>query len=271
MKQSFFYFGKSPLATLIPPYKRLKYRLIIRLINMDEKTKKIILDTAVEFFKKQFVKSHVAKIKKLHHLKEFDYTAFYINYLANFLTGNDSPKSLAKALIYPRILATSPNTIMGNVAQRFCSQLSGVLGSTTSGMDIEFEDQIDHRYKFAQIKLGVNTLNSKDVNPMVEEFRSAKRLAVQNNRNVNDTDFIVGVLFGSHEDVSNNYKNIEKNFPVFVGKDFWTRLTGDENFYSDLIDRLGELAKEADAETKLEEAIDSLAKEIEIAVKNKTF
>lgn len=238
---------------------------------MDSKLKKEILNTAVKFFKEKFVKSHIAKIQHLKHLKSFDYTAFYINYLSNFLTGNDSSKSLAKALIYPRILATSPSTIFGNVAQKFCSTLQGVLGSTTTGIDLEFIDQVDKRYKFVQIKLGVNTINSKDVNPMIEEFRKAKRLAIQNNRKTQDEDFAVGILFGSYESISNNYKNIEKHFPVYVGKDFWFRLTGDEGFYNSLIIELGKLAKEANAKKKLEGAINLLAIEIQEAVKNKTF
>lgn len=238
---------------------------------MDLKLKKEILNTAVKFFKEKFVKSHVSKIEEVKHLKSFDYTAFYVNYLSNFLTGNDSSKSLAKALIYPRILATSPSTIFGNVAQKFCSTLKGVLGSTTTGIDLEFVDQIDGRYKFAQIKLGVNTINSKDVNPMIEEFRKAKRLAMQNNRQIMDADFMAGILFGSHEGMSASYKNIEKYFPVYVGKDFWQRLTGDDNFYNDLINELGKLAKEAKAKKKLEVAINTLAGEIEEAVKNNTF
>lgn len=238
---------------------------------MDPKLKKEILDTAVKFFKEKFVKSHVSKIEEVKHLKSFDYTAFYVDYLANFLTGNNSSKSLAKALIYPRILATSPSTIFGNVAQKFCSTLKGALGSTTTGMDLEFTDQIDKRYKFAQIKLGVNTINSKDVEPMIEEFRKAKRLAIQNNREVLEGDFIVGILFGSYDKVSQHYKNIEKHFPVYVGKDFWMRLTGDENFYNDLINELGKLAKKSRAKKKLEAAVNTLAAEIEEAVKNKTF
>lgn len=238
---------------------------------MDPKLKKEILSAAVEFFKEKFVKSHISKIEKVKHLKSFDYNAFYINYLSNFLTGNDSSKSLAKALVYPRILAISPNTIFGNVAQKFCSTLQGVLGSTTTGVDLEFTDQIDKRYKFAQIKLGVNTINSKDVDPMIEEFRKAKRLATQNNRQVKDEDFIVGILFGSHDGMSASYKNIEKYFPVYVGKDFWQRLTGDDYFYNDLIIALGKLGKETRAKKKLEVAINILADEIKEAVKNNTF
>ncbi|MDO8638564.1 MAG: PmeII family type II restriction endonuclease [Candidatus Daviesbacteria bacterium] len=238
---------------------------------MDQELKKQILNTAVKFFKEKFVKSHVSKIQEVRHLKSFDYTAFYVDYLANFLTGNNSPKSLAKALIYPRILATSPSTIFGTVAQKFCSTLQGVLGSTTTGMDLEFIDQIDKRYKFAQIKLGMSTINSKDVAPMIEEFRKAKRLAMQNNRKVLDEDFMVGVLFGSYEGISQNYKNIEKQFPVYVGKDFWLRLTGDENFYNDLINELGKLAKQARAKKKLEEAVNTLADEIEDAIGKNTF
>ena len=238
---------------------------------MDEQTKRKILDTVLEFFREKFVKSHISKIEELKYLRSFDYNAFYINYLSNFLTGNDSPRNLAKALIYPRILGTSPNTIFGDVTQKFCSTLKGVLGSMTAGVDIEFMDQIDKRRKFAQLKLGVNTINSKDVDPMIKEFQAAKRLALTNNRQVTESDFIVGILFGSHDRISHSYKAIEKHYPIFTGEDFWLRLTGDESFYNKLVDELGKIAKEANATDKLEVAIDALAEDIELAIKSNKF
>lgn len=75
-------------------------------------------------------------------------------YLANFLTGNSSPKSIAKALIYPRILGTSITTSFGTNIQKFTNDVLDAFGSTTPGIDIEFIDRIDGHKKYCQMKSG---------------------------------------------------------------------------------------------------------------------
>ena len=45
-------------------------------------------------------------------------------------------------------------------------------------------------------------------------------------------DMIVGVLYG--EKISANYKTINATYPVYVGAEFWERLTGDKLFYNRL-------------------------------------
>lgn len=74
---------------------------------------------------------------------------------------------------------------------------------------------------------------------------------------------IVGVLYGTSNELSGHYKKINKDFPVFVGKEFWHRLTGHENFYLELSNAIGEVALEVDGRKHLQDAIDSLALEIE--------
>jgi len=73
---------------------------------------------------------------------------------------------------------------------------------------------------------------------------------------------IVGVIYGEVAELSSHYKRIAKKYPVFIGKDFWFRLTGKENFYFDLIDAVGEVALEVDGTKVLDETIDALSKEI---------
>ena len=73
---------------------------------------------------------------------------------------------------------------------------------------------------------------------------------------------IVGVLYGTPEQLSANYKKIKLQYPVIVGKDFWLRLTGDEGFYDDLIKAFGEVANETDAKEQLDEVIKKLADDI---------
>ncbi len=74
---------------------------------------------------------------------------------------------------------------------------------------------------------------------------------------------IVGVLYGTSSELSSHYKKINMDFPVFVDKEFWHRLTVHENFYLELSNAIGEVALEVDGRKHLQNAIDSLALEIE--------
>ena len=139
---------------------------------MNEQEKQEILLKAKTFFKKNIVKNHIKNTKKLKKIKEFVINPFLIKYLANFAFGDTSKESLAKALIYPRVLGTSINTTFGNQIQTFCCEVLSGLASTTSGIDIEFVDAIDGRRKYCQIKSGPNTINFADITSIKEDRKS---------------------------------------------------------------------------------------------------
>lgn len=229
------------------------------------RTKKLrneIIVNAKKFFREEIAASHEANTRKLTKLKEFNLNPFLDKYKANFLTGNDSPESIAKALIYPRVLATSINTTFGNKMQKFCSSVLNSFASTTSGIDIEFIDMIDGNRKYCQIKAGPNTINKDDVATINGHFQTIKNLARTNNLNIGLNDLIVGVLYGEKDELSGHYKSIQQSHPVYIGQEFWYRLTGDKDFYSNLSDAMAEVAKEYDSTELLESVINELAKEI---------
>lgn len=41
-----------------------------------------------------------------------------------------------------------------------------------------------------------------------------------------------------------HYRKINDEYPVYVGEEFWMRLTGDKNFYFDLINAIVEVSEE---------------------------
>ena len=227
-----------------------------------KKLKHEILIKAKTFFREEIATSHEINTLKLTKLKEFNLNPFLDKYKANFLSGNDSPESIAKALIYPRVLGTSINTTFGNKMQKFCSQVLGSFASTTTGIDIEFIDLIDGNRKYCQIKSGPNTINKDDVATIDGHFQSIKNLARTNNLSIGLNDLIVGVLYGEKEELSGHYKNIQRNYPVYVGKDFWHRLTGDKDFYVLISNAMAEVANEYDAKELLNNVIKELALEI---------
>ncbi len=230
---------------------------------MNEAEKVDILSKAKSFFKDRLVERHIINTKKLSNLKAFNLNPFLTEYLANFLTGNSNPKSIAKALIYPRVLGTSITTSFGQNIQYFCSSVLDGFGTAISGLDIEFIDQLDGRRKYCQIKAGPNTINKDDIATIIGHFTDVKNLARTNNLQIGFSDLIVGVLYGDKEQLSAHYKKINEEHPVIIGKEFWHRLTGEEDFYSKLIDAFGEVAIEVDSVDLLEDTVNKLAQEVE--------
>lgn len=230
---------------------------------MDKKEKEQILIKAKEFFKESVIESHKKNTEKCKKLKKFNVNPFLVSYLANYLTGNDDPESLAKALIYPRVLGTSITTTFGNNMQKFCSYVLDGFASTTSGIDIEFIDQLDGRRKYCQIKSGPNTINKDDVETIANHFKAVKNLARTNGLRIDVDDLVVGVFYGTEKQLSVHYKKVNETYPVIVGQDFWHRLTGDPNFYHELINAIGELAIEEDSSKLVNKVIKQLTEEIE--------
>ena len=151
---------------------------------MEAQQKAEILQSAKNWFRDSIATNHKRNTEKLGDPKEFNINPFLVNYLANFLTGDNSPESIAKALIYPRMLGTSITTTLGTSMQRFTSDVLGGFGSMITGIDIEFEDQLDGRKKYCQLKSGPNTINKDDVETISGHFTAAKNLARTNNLNI---------------------------------------------------------------------------------------
>jgi len=231
---------------------------------MTKKERTKLLQGAKTFFKDELLRSHFnGGLERASNLENYSINPFLYKYLAAFLKGNTSPKSIAEALIYPRILGSSITTTFGMQIQKHIGKMfEGFAGSAIAGIDIEFIDAIDKTKKYCQIKSGPSTINSGDVDSITEHFKKAKRIAKQNHLRIADDDLIVGVIYGEPEELSGNYRKLANDFPVYIGKDFWHRLTGKDDFYEDLINAVGEIAIEIDASKQLRAAIASLEKQI---------
>jgi hypothetical protein len=94
--------------------------------------KEEILESAKNWFRETIVENHAKNALKLVDASKFNINPFLAVYLANFLTGNSSKESIAKALVYARVLGTSINTSFGQNIQKFTSEVLDGFGSTTS-------------------------------------------------------------------------------------------------------------------------------------------
>ena len=169
---------------------------------------------------------------------------------------------MAKALVYPRAIGTSIATTFGTQLQFYCNDVLSSFASTTSGIDIEFIDAVDGRRKYCQIKAGPNTINKDDIDTIIRHFTGIRNLARTNHLDLRTEDCIVGVFYGTREELSSSYKKIDEDYPVFVGKEFWYRLTGEEDFYNDLINAFAEVADEVNGTEVINEAIRKVAESI---------
>ena len=232
-------------------------------MNQDER--KQILEKAKIFFRDRIALNHKNNTEKLKNIDEFNINPFLNEYLANFAFGDSDPRNIAKVLVYPRVLGTSISTTFGSQLQFFCNEVLGSYASTTSGIDIEFVDHLDGRRKYCQIKSGPTTINKDDVDTIMNHFTDIKNLARTNRlTDFNPmTDCVVGVFYGTEKALSSMYRAIETEYPVYCGKEFWYRVTGDEDFYYDLADAFAEVSDEMNAEEMIEEVIEELALQIE--------
>lgn len=210
---------------------------------MTEEQKQTIIASGKEYFRSNIIPNHIKNLNRLK-LRDFDINPFLINYLAAFLCGNTEPESLAKALVYPRILGSSLNTSFGMSIQIFISQLQEIVGGASGidGIDIEFVDAIDGRRKYCQCKAGPKTINRDDVATILGHFKKLIGKARLDRIPLQMDDMIVGVLYG--ENLSANYKTISASYPVYTGAEFWEHLTGDDQFYNRLAKAFGEVVEE---------------------------
>ncbi len=223
-----------------------------------------IIEKAKDFFRDEIFKPHLENgCAKASKLKSYNVNPFLVKYLACFLEGDDSPRSIAKALILPRILGTSINTSFGGKTQKMINTLFDGYGSVVSGIDIEFIDAVDGRKKYCQVKAGPETINKDDVTTISDHFKAVRNLARVNNLSIGLDDLIIGVLYGQQSDLSANYKKLQNQYTVITGADFWYHLTGDQDFYEQLTNAIGEIALEYNGVEQLEAMINSLASEIE--------
>jgi Type II restriction endonuclease EcoO109I len=233
---------------------------------MNQQEKNAILESVKTWFKDVIVANHVLNTRKLANPTEFNINPFLTPYLAANLTGELNPESIAKALVYPRVLGSSITTSFGQNIQTFISTVLDSYGSIVQGIDLEFIDAIDGRKKYCQAKLGPNTINKDDVITIHDHFRTAKNLGKTNNLPVQQHDLIVGILYGESKQISSHYKKLRDthDYPLYIGQEFWYRLTGDANFYADLQKTINQVSVEVNSAGLIQEVITQLAATDEI-------
>lgn len=222
-----------------------------------------LLVIITEYFKSKIFENHKKSVLKDHSkLKSYNINPIIVKYLSKVLENEFTPLGIAKALYYPRVLGTSINTSFGTRIQRMFIELDLAEGSLIPEMDIEFIDKVDKRKKWCQLKSGPNTINSGDVNPLLRKFSKVANLGRTNGFNLSNSDLILGVIYGSEQQLSQHYKKIDETYPVIIGVEFWHRLTGFPDFYNKLVANLDTMILNIETENFFKKGYIALAEEI---------
>lgn len=231
---------------------------------MDSAKKKEILDKAKKWMEINIVKPHIKNTQKLSTIDEIKINPFLWPYLANYYLGDSSYMSLATVAVLPRVLGTSITTSFGTNMQSFISEvLDSSFGSTTSGIDIEFIDAVDGRRKYCQVKSGPQALNKDDITTIKNHFKAVVNLARTNNLDVRHNDLVFAMLYGEPREINSFVRILSEDYQVYIGEEFWFRLTGDKDFYYDLSKAMAEVAETIDSKELVKETIEKLARDIE--------
>ena len=222
-----------------------------------------LLGIVTKYFEEKIFDNHkINSLKNHSKLKSYKINPILVKYLSKVLEDDFTPIGIAKALYLPRVLGTSINTSFGTRIQSMFVELNLADGSLIKGMDIEFVDKIDNRKKWCQLKSGPNTINSEDVNPLLKKFSTVANLARTNQINLNNSDLILGVLYGTENQLSQHYKKIDEKHPVIIGVEFWHRITGFPDFYNKLAINLDKMILSLDTEQFFKKGYTALAEEI---------
>ncbi|MDO8444360.1 MAG: PmeII family type II restriction endonuclease [bacterium] len=231
---------------------------------MDPVVKKKILDKVKKWWKLKVIEAHKKKSKELSSSDKFSINPFLIIYLANFLGDKNDSKNIARSLIYPRALGTSPNTIFGTEFQKMIINVfDEISGSAVKGIDIEFTDKNDGRRKYCQIKAGPNVINYDDVSTIKDHFKKALAIAKTNSMAMRHEDLILCIIYGEPSQKSNFIRKVEEDYTVLIGKEFWERVVGDGDFYKDLFVALKEVSKKCNCKKIVNDTVNELSKDIE--------
>ena len=233
--------------------------------NTSEKSEELANRLTAEFgnwFDKNVVQNNIKNLEKLRSSRKLNINPYLAPYVTFATTGSMTETSLASSLIVARTFVTSLNTTFGTQLQKSLPVFfSSVFGSPTAGVDIEFDDFVDGKHKFAQIKAGPETINKDDVEPIHEKFQTIKRKARFDGLELNDSNFVIGVFYGSESDLSANYKKLRDKYgySVYSGNDLWKRLTGIEDLQSRLVEACGEVAQKYDLQSLIADVSSDLA------------
>jgi hypothetical protein len=130
-------------------------------------------------------------------------------------------------------LSSQEETIFGDflesLAIHICESVFGGKKSAIEGIDLEFER--DKKRYIVSIKSGPNWGNSQQIKRMESNFAQAKKIAKANLEAIN------GCCYGQER------QEFKGNYRKLCGQEFWSLISGEDEFYLSIVQPLGTDAK----------------------------
>lgn len=149
--------------------------------------------------------------------------------------------------IVDAFLSSQEETVFGNLLEGFAIHVSEKLHSgfksLQKSLDLEFERGAF--YYIVGIKSGTNWGNSDQVNRMKDNFKEARNhLRVKGV--VKPIVAVNGCIYGKDNNPLKSNIDVDKEYYKVAGQDFWHFISGDPNFYREIIKPIDEKAREKD-------------------------
>jgi site-specific DNA-methyltransferase (cytosine-N4-specific) len=150
--------------------------------------------------------------------------------------------------IVDSFLSAQEETMFGNKLESFAiyvsNKLDGGFKSELPSIDLEFER--DDNYYIVGIKSGINWANSDQAARMKDNFKTAREYLRIKGVEKNIVP-INGCIYGKNAKLFKKHKNEpDKSFHRVAGQDFWRFISGDNEFYKEIIKPIEEEAQERD-------------------------
>lgn len=161
----------------------------------------------------------------------------YLFKAKNVLTAQDLIKGFLDAF-----LQSQEETLFGDFIEGLaifvCNKVYGAKKSELTGIDLEFER--DEKIYIVEIKAGWNWGNSSQIRQLKINFENARRILRA--KNGKKAIAVNGCCFGRDN------KPDKGNYFKICGQRFWELISGNEEFYMDIIEPIGYKAKQKNDE-----------------------
>ncbi len=202
--------------------------------------KPIDLNQVTQYVEENIGSFHQRRLEKLKALRLKQVLRRKNPYL--FKAKNLTPEGLIRQLL-EAYLYSQEETLFGDfledLARFVCTHTLNGRKSAAVGVDLEFED--DGILYLVSVKSGPSWGNSSQVRKMRDDFKRAK-VAHRTNNPKSNVRAVNGCCYGrdNRPDKGDYFK--------YCGQQFWELITGNSNFYLDIIEPLGHQARQKNEE-----------------------
>jgi hypothetical protein len=199
---------------------------------------KVTRSQIVAFVRKNIQKFHDKRLKSLERLKLNTVLKKKNPYLfkaKNILFAEEFVKTITDAF-----LSSQEEAIFGSFLEELaifvCEKSYRGKKSSAEGIDLEFERN-GVTYLVA-VKSGPNWGNSQQVRRMQDNFKQAKRILRTTSSHSRNIVAVNGCCYGREPNADKG------DYFKYCGQEFWALISGNKNFYTEIIEPLGYKAKE---------------------------